>query len=162
MLRAAAAVMIFAGLTREEALSLTWSDIDAAAGMLRVRSAAGSEANRRLRIRKQRRVPISASLRKELQSWRKLSRSNVDFVLPTVRGLKWKPDNFSVTLSSENKARGLNWTTIDYRHTFGAMLAKKGRHMQEIADYMGISLERCASNYARFQRGQRADRTDFM
>ena len=45
---------------------------------------------------------------------------------PSPEGCRWDPDNFSSRLRMRNRAAGLPWSCLDYRHTFGTLLAQKG------------------------------------
>jgi len=53
-----------------------------------------------------------------------------------------------VELRKSNKAAGLNWSCLDFRHTFGSHLAQKGVSLYKIAALMGNSPEICRRHYA--------------
>jgi integrase len=51
-------------------------------------------------------------------------------------------------LRKANRAAGLDWTCLDYRHTFGSLLAQKGVSLYKISTLMGNSPEICRRHYA--------------
>lgn len=57
-------------------------------------------------------------------------------------------DNFSQTLRAINLGPGLDWSSLDYRHTFCSQLAMKGESLYKIATLMGNSPEICRRHYA--------------
>ncbi len=63
VIQAMAATYIYAGLRREEALWLTPDDVDLKAGMIRVRQKVVNGESWRRKTRRNRRVPISSTLR---------------------------------------------------------------------------------------------------
>lgn len=46
------------------------------------------------------------------------------------------------------KKAGLQWTCLDFRHTFGPQLAMKGEKLYKISALMGNSPEICRRHYA--------------
>lgn len=42
----------------------------------------------------------------------------------------------------------MEWTCLDYRHTFGSQLARKGESLYKIPKLMGNSPEICRRHYA--------------
>ena len=60
----------------------------------------------------------------------------------------YDPDNFSRDLRNANRKAGLQWTCLDFRHTFGSQLAMKGESLYKISALMGNSPEICRSHYA--------------
>ena len=67
---------------------------------------------------------------------------------PSSSGNRWHPDTFSHHLARMNKAVGLDWTCLDFRHTFGTQLAKRGISLYKISELMGNSPEICRRHYA--------------
>lgn len=57
-------------------------------------------------------------------------------------------DNFSADLRAANREAGLSWSCLDYRHTFGSLLAQKGVSLYKISAMMGNSPEICRRHYA--------------
>jgi integrase len=62
--------------------------------------------------------------------------------------VRWDPDNFSHKLADENAKAKLPWTCLDFRHTFGSMLAQRGISLYKISAMMGNSPEICRRHYA--------------
>ena len=57
-------------------------------------------------------------------------------------------DNFSHKLADENAKAKLAWTCLDFRHTFGSILAQRGVSLYKISAMMGNSPEICRKHYA--------------
>ena len=146
VLQTVVAVLIYAGLRREEALWLTHQDVDREAGMIRVWKKTVGDETWRPKTRRNRRVPISAALTRWLNAYRPPHRGPWYFPSPT--GKRWDPDNFSQDLRVINRAHGLVWSSLDFRHTFGSQLAQKGESLFKIAELMGNSPEICRRHYA--------------
>lgn len=141
------AMYIFAGLRREEALWLTLADVDLKDGMLRIRAKTINGRFWEPKTKDNRVVPISTSLRKYLDRYVPVPTSEGWF-FTSPKGCQWNPDNFSHALSEANKDAGLEWTCLDYRHTFGSHLAMKGESLYKISKLMGNSPEICRRHYA--------------
>lgn len=145
-LKAMVAVLIYAGLRREEVLWLTPADVDLRSGMIRVCKKTVGEETWWPKTRRNRRVPISTMLRRLLEGYTPARDSNWFF--PTPRKHRWDPDNFSQTLREINNQHGLPWGCLDFRHTFGSHLAMKGESLFKISELMGNSPEICRRHYA--------------
>ena len=96
---------------------------------------------------KNRVVPISSSLAEYLDRY-KVPESDSGWFFPSPRGTRWDRDNFSQWLRSQNRAAGLQWSSLDYRHTFGSQLAQRGVSLFQISTLMGNSPEICRRHYA--------------
>lgn len=92
-------------------------------------------------------VPISKALRAILDSYVRPVVATPWF-FPSLRGKRWDPDNFSEALRVINRAAGLPWSCLDYRHSFGSQLAMKGESLYKISTLMGNSPEICRRHYA--------------
>jgi len=92
-------------------------------------------------------VPVSSSLRKYLDRYES-PKVEGGWFFPSPRGARWDADNFSACLREVNKAAGLDWTCLDFRHTFGSQLAIKGESLYKISNLMGNSPEICRKHYA--------------
>ncbi|MEM1185123.1 MAG: hypothetical protein AAGI53_08975 [Planctomycetota bacterium] len=68
--------------------------------------------------------------------------------VPSPRGKRRDLENFSQTLARANRAAGLPWTRLDYRHAFGSRLAQNGVSLYQTSKLMGNSLEICRRHYA--------------
>lgn len=146
VIRALVATYIYAGLRREEALWLTEEDVDLEQKIIRVRAKTIDGARWQPKTRRNRAVPISGALLAILQAHKAPCQSLWYFPSPT--GKRWDPDNYSQDLRKINKARGLDWGCLDFRHTFGSQLAQKGESLYKIATLMGNSPAICQRHYA--------------
>jgi integrase len=142
----AVATLIYAGLRREEALWLTIDDIDRKAGLIRVRAKTIDKVFWQPKTGQNRTVPISTALAAVLDKYKSPVASQ--WLLPTAEGARWDPDNFSHKLADGNAKAKLSWTCLDFRHTFGSMLAQRGISLYKISAMMGNSPEICRRHYA--------------
>lgn len=144
------AVLIYAGLRREELLWLTFDDIDlesGAFGLIRVRAKTVHGESWQPKTKSNRAVPISSTLRSYLDRYvPKLTPGRWFF--PSPKGKGYDPDNFSRGLRIANRRAGLQWACLDFRHTFGSHLAMKGESLYKISALMGNSPEICRRHYA--------------
>ena len=62
--------------------------------------------------------------------------------------MQYDLDDFSRDLQNVNRQIGLTWTCLDFRHTFGSILAMKGESLYIISTLMGNSPEICRRHYA--------------
>jgi integrase len=146
LLRTMVATLIYAGLRREELLWLTPADVDLGKRLIRVQAKTIKGVFWQPKTKKNRVVPISTALRAILASYRPRARARWYF--PTRGGGRWDPDNFSQRLRAANQAAGLVWGCLDFRHTFGSLLAQRGESLYKIATLMGNSPEICRRHYA--------------
>lgn len=162
-LQAMVAVLIFAGLRREELLWLTPEDLDLSAGkhgMLRIRAKTIDAQSWQPKTKRNRAVPVSSRLRLFLDKWR-LKHGTGKWLFPSPQGIWWDPDNFSRALRDANAEKKLVWTNLDYRHTFGSQLAMKGESLYKIATLMGNSPEICRRHYAALLPEAMVDSVEF-
>lgn len=149
-IRALVAVYIYAGLRREEALWLTFDDLDLKAGsygLLRIQAKTVAGEHWEPKTKVNRCVPVSSALR----GWLDRHTPRITpgrWLFPSPQGCRWDPDNLSQTLRALNRAAGLPWSCLDFRHTFGSQLAVKGESLYKIATLMGNSPEICRRHYA--------------
>lgn len=82
--------------------------------------------------------------------WTFINRAQVErnWFLPSPKGKRWHPDNFSGRLRNLNEGFGLSWSCLDYRHTFGSQLAMKGEILFKISNLTGNSPEVCREHHA--------------
>jgi integrase len=149
-LQALVAVYIYAGLRREEALWLTLDDVDMEAGtygLLRIRAKTVKGEYWQPKTKVNRVVPISRTLRQYLDRYQP-DPVEGSWFFSSPKGKRWNPDNFSSTLREINAASRLNWSCLDFRHTFGSQLAMKGESLYKISNLMGNSPEICRKHYA--------------
>jgi integrase len=144
------AMLIYAGLRREELVWLTPDDFDRSAGhhgMIRVRAKTIDGESWQPKTKRNRAVPVSSQLRFYLDKWQ-LKNRNAKWLFPSPDGKHWDPDNFSSDLRVANKEAKLAWTCLHYRHTFGSQLAIKGESLYKISALMGNSPDICQRHYA--------------
>ena len=146
------ATLIYAGLRREELLWLTHDDIDLSRrngghGLIRVRAKTIDGQFWQPKTKRNRAVPISSALRGYLDKYTPLA-SDHGWYFPSPTGVWWDCDGFSQELRSANIETGLIWSCLDYRHTFGSMLAHNSVSLYIIASLMGNSPDICRKHYA--------------
>ena len=163
LLQKMVAMYIYAGLRREELLWLTLDDVDLKAGaygMIRIRAKTVDGQFWEPKTKVNRAVPISSSLRAYLDRYApKPSRGRWFFASP--KGSRYDPDNFSRDLRNANRQIGLKWSCLDFRHTFGSLLAMKGESLYKISTLMGNSPEICRRHYAALIPETMADSVEF-
>ena len=140
------ATLIYAGLRRSEALWLTTDDVDIEKRLLYVRAKTVDGEYWQPKTKRNRTVPVSMALHEILEKYRPERKE--PWYFPSPRGKRWDPDNFSEDLRDINRSNGLNWSSLDFRHTFGSHLAQKGESLYKIAELMGNSPEICRKHYA--------------
>jgi len=152
-------MFIYAGLRREEGLWLTTDDVDLEKRLIYVRAKSIKDEHWQPKTKRNRIVPISSSLHEILTAYSP-ERSEPWF-FPSPRGKRWDPDNFSQDLREINRAHNLNWSCLDFRHTFGSHLAQKGESLYKIAELMGNSPEICRKHYAALMPEKMHDVVEF-
>lgn len=151
-LQAMTAMLIYAGLRREELLWLTQEDIDWDAkpyGLIRIRAKEVDGEAWQPKTKVNRVVPVSSDLRPYLDKQR-LKSGKGPWFFRSPEGKRWEPDNFSARLRDANRVKKLPawWTNLTFRHTFGSQLAMRGESLYKIATLMGNSPEICRRHYA--------------
>jgi len=142
------AMYIYAGIRREEASWLTIDDVDLHAGMIRIRAKTIDGIMWQPKTKKNRVVPISRSLLPYLMRY-KSAETEQRWYFPSPRShAQWDPDNLSRAIRVANRPSELQWTCLEYRHTFGSQLAQKGVSLYKISALMGNSPEICRKHYA--------------
>ena len=159
LLRAMVATYIYAGLRREEAIWLTPKDVDWKTRMIHVRAKEIDGEFWQPKTKRNRAVPISQDLLKILEGFRPVA--NSVWFFPGPSGGRWNVDDFSDRLREINKAARLNWSCLDFRHTFGSQLAQKGESLLKIAELMGNSPEICRRHYAALVPEKMHDTVEF-
>ncbi len=159
LFRAAVATLIYAGLRRDEVLWLTPADVDLDDRMIRVCRKTVADQSWQPKTSRNRRIPISSRLAGYLSEYD--SKRNGLWFFPTKRGTRWDPDNFSGRLRKLNRAAGLDWSCLHFRHTFGSHLAMKGESLFKISELMGNSPEICRRHYAALVPEQMRDSVEF-
>jgi integrase len=149
-IEAAVATAIYGGLRREELCWLTWEDVELEGKqpILRVRSKTVDGNSWMPKTKRNRSVPISADLLPFLRR-QALRSAKSPWVFPSPEGHRWNPDNMSADLRKAMENAGLEWSALDFRHTFGSQLAQKGVSLYKISALMGNSPEIARRHYAR-------------
>jgi integrase len=164
-MQAMAAMLIYAGLRREEILWLTHDDLDLSVkpfGVIRVRAKTVDGESWEPKTKKNRAVPVSSRLRFYLDKWQlKSERGHGPWLFPSPEGKRWDPDNFSADLRAANENAKLTWGCLDFRHTFGSQLAMKGESLYKISQLMGNSPEICRRHYAALLPESLVDSVEF-
>ncbi|MFH1749024.1 MAG: tyrosine-type recombinase/integrase [Planctomycetota bacterium] len=145
-IRVLVATYIYAGLRREEGLWLTRTDVDLDKRLIHVRAKTIGGEFWQPKTKRNRVVPIGDTLGDILTEYE--PPTGCPWFFPSPRGCRWNPDNFSQTLREVNRENGLEWSCLDFRHTFGSHLAQKGVSLYKIAELMGNSPEICRRHYA--------------
>jgi len=158
-MHAMVATYIYAGLRREEALWLTTTDVNLAQRLIYVRAKTIGAESWQPKTRKNRVVPISDNLLDILRAYS--PHREGPWFFPSPRGMRWDPDNFSEDLRAVNREHGLDWSCLDFRHTFGSHLAQKGESLYKIAELMGNSPEICRKHYAALVPEKMHDTVEF-
>lgn len=158
-IHAMVAVYIYAGLRREEATWLTHEDVDLEKRLLRIRAKTIDSESWQPKTKRNRVVPISEALFAILAAYQQAH--DCIWFFPSPTGRRWDVDNYSHTLAEINRAHGLYWTCLDFRHTFGSQLAQKGESLYKIATLMGNSPEICRRHYAALIPEEMADVVEF-
>jgi len=149
-LHAMVAMLIYAGLRREELLWLTHDDIDLKTGlhgMIRVRAKTIDGVSWQPETKVNRAIPISSSLLAILHRYRPRIVPG-GWLFPSPEGKRYDPYNFSRDLRTPNTSAYLPWGCLDFRYTFGSQLAMKGESLYKISHLMGNSPDICRQHYA--------------
>ena len=146
VIHALVSTYIYAGLRREEAVWLTPEDVDLKKRIIRIWAKDIEGEFWQPKTKRNRVVPISDALYDILSTYKPLT--DCIWFFPSPTGKRWDPDNFSQDLRKINVANGLDWSCLDFRHTFGSHLAQKGESLYKISTLMG-KLKRCLSRFLR-------------
>jgi integrase len=146
VIHAMVATYIYAGLRREEALWLTREDVKLTKRLIRIQAKTINCELWQPKTKRNRVVPISDALYEILKDY--TQPINCIWLFPSPTGRRWDPDNFSQDLRKINNINGLDWSCLDFRHTFGSHLAQKGESLYKISKLMGNSPEICRKHYA--------------
>lgn len=158
-LHAIVATLIYAGLRRSEALWLTVDDVNLEKRLLYIRAKTVDGQYWQPKTKTNRVVPVSESLFTTLHEYNPQRRK--PWFFPSTQGCRWDPDNFSQKLRKINRSAGLNWSSLDFRHTFGSHLAQKGESLYKIAELMGNSPDICRRHYAALMPEKMHDVVEF-
>jgi len=120
-----AATLVYAGLRREDVCWLTWEDVDLqeTPPVLRIRAKTLGTESWLPKTKRDRRIPISPKLATYPKC---LPKKHTPWIFPSLKGCRWDPDNLGHRVRRLLKKAGLRWNFLDFRHTFGSQLARKG------------------------------------
>jgi integrase len=137
-LRSAILVAIHSGLREEEEAALEWVDVRAAEGILVVRNT---------KSKRDRVVPMNATLKATLEAVPRHSKS--PYVFTNMQsGTRYDRFNNRTWRSLLVRAKVNSFRWHDLRHTFGSRLAQAGRSILEIRELMGHSDVTVTMRYA--------------
>ena len=145
-MRAMAAVLIYAGLRRGELLHLTKKDVDLGRRLIHVRAQTIDGVRWQPKTGRNRSVPVSDRLLAELTRW--AGPGSPSWYFPSPEGKFWDADNFSKAIRRAQEPLDTSWKCLDFRHTFGTQLARRGVSLYKISTLMGNSPAICRRHYA--------------
>jgi integrase len=150
-LRIAAAIMIYAGVRRSEALWLARDAISKDLSYLSVINRVDMDSDIESSLKTgERTVTILPPLREELQRY--LATLDSDWIIPNQFGRRWRPDSFTGKLRGINRSNQLKWNCLTFRHTYATQRAAEGWPLFRIAKEMGNSVTIVERYYAGFIR----------
>jgi integrase len=162
-MRATVATLIYAGLRRAETLWLTVDDVKLRSSppMLHIRPKEINGRSWEPKTKRPRVVPVSKALKAILAGWMLRRPTGSPWVFPSPAGCRYDEDNWSWALRKVQKKVGMPWTCLDFRHTFGSLLAQKGESLYVISTLMGNSPQIARKHYAALVPEDMADTVEF-
>lgn len=150
--QAMVATYIYAGLRLAEALHLAMEDVELGDGvngygLIRVRAKTWAGGRWQPKTGKNRVVPISSRLYPILRDYQRPPHF-CTWYFPSPEGSLWSETNFGRKFRSLQAEAGMEWTCLDFRHTFGSHLAQSGVSPYKIAKLMGNSEGVVRKHYA--------------
>lgn len=165
-MRFAVALMVLAGLRREEVFWLYVQDFNLRTKKVNVYAKTCMETGERWSPKdgSDRNVDISPSLLVEYERYMQHSPppDDVPWLIPSQMLKRTNPNNWAAELRTINRAHGLRWSALDFRHTFGSCLAQKGYTSDEISRWMGNSPGICAKHYINLLRPGHVPDLEFL
>jgi integrase len=150
--RMGATLCLELGLRREEALGLSWGDIDLLGGEIHVHGAYTQDELAIMKpksVKGDRRMPIAGSpLQARLIQWARAQRVHLSKlelaqnaltpVITSTTGGRVQPNNFSRWWSSYCRRIGIRTCGLHtLRHSFASSLARRGANVKDIQDLLG-------------------------
>jgi len=137
--RALWALALYAGLRRGELMALRWSDVDLAAGVIRIERAWDPKSRVLVEPKSRagrRRVPIAAVLRGMLVEHKMAAHG--ELVLGRAGGSPVNPEPFAARAVRAWRDAGLEPITLhEGRHTFASLMIAAGVNARALTTYMG-------------------------
>ena len=147
----AVAIMIHAGLRRAETMWLTRDAISKDLSFLSIINRVDDDRDVESSLKTgDRAVTILPPLKALLENY--LPRLRGRWLIPSSGGAQWAGNEFAKKLRALNKAAGLTWTCLHYRHTYATQRAAEGWPLFRIAREMGNSVSVVEEYYAGFIR----------
>ena len=147
----AVAIMIYAGLRRAETMWLTRDAISKDLSYLSIVNRVDDDRDVESSLKTgDRAVTILPPLKTLLESY--LVRVRGKWLIPSSKGAQWGGNEFAKKLRALNRAAGLTWTCLHYRHTYATQRAADGWPLFRIAREMGNSVSVVEEYYAGFIR----------
>ena len=147
--RVAAALMIYGGLRRAEALWMTRSCLSPDLRFFSVVNKTDGEKDLESSLKTgERAVPIIPQLKAILEPY--LAGLEGEWLVPSPTGMLWDGDNFGDKHRTLLRAAELDCTCLIYRHTFATARAREGWSLFRISKAMGNSIAVCERYYAAF------------
>jgi integrase len=147
----AVAIMIYAGLRRAETMWLTRDAISKDLSYLSIVNRVDDDRDVESSLKTgDRAVTILPPLKTLLESY--LVRVRGKWLIPSSKGAQWGGNEFAKNLRALNRAAGLTWTCLHYRHTYATQRAADGWPLFRIAREMGNSVSVVEEYYAGFIR----------
>lgn len=146
------ATYIYGGLRMAEALHLTMDDVDMgdgvnSYGLIRIRAKKWADGKWQPKTGTNRVVPISSTLYSWLKKYQR-PRLFCQWFFPSPEGTLWTETNFGRRFRHFQEQFKLDWTCLDFRHTFGSHLAQGNVSPFKIAKLMGNSENVVRRHYA--------------
>ena len=151
-------LMLGTGVRVGELLALSWENIDFAGKALYVTQAVTNSAEHGILLEQPktassvRRIPLSASLLQELQSWKAQQAeerllagerwNNLGAVCTMDDGRRMRRELISVNLKAASSEAGVTCTPHTLRHTFCSLLIERGIELKTVQELMGHSTAR--------------------
>jgi integrase len=150
-LQIAVAIMIHAGLRRAETLWLTPGALAEDISYISVVNRLDDEREVESSLKTgDRTVTILPALKTMLEKY--LQHHRGKWLAPSSKQSQWEGNGFAKQLRRLNKAAGLRWTCLHYRHTYATRRAAEGWPLFRIAREMGNSVSVVEEYYAGFIR----------
>ena len=146
MLEPVVATALYAGLRRDELTWLTLRDLDLNREIIHIRPKMDGKVDWFPKTKRIRVVRFEPRLLPYLRKQR-LRAGKGPWLFPSVEGKKWDVDNLGHRLSAMMDDAGLPWTFLDFRHTYGSMLAKAGLSALQVSRLLGNSERVCRKHY---------------
>ncbi len=146
-----AAIMIYAGLRRAEALWLTRDAFSRDLSYISVTNRVDEDTDIESSLKTgERAVTIIPPLKRIIEKYLPALKSR--WLIPMNDGSRWDGNAFARKLRKVNTNAGLSWSPMHYRHTFATQRAAEGWSLLRISMEMGNSVTIVTKYYAAYMR----------